>query len=80
MIEKLEGPTTHLECLGFKRDSQVIEVCLSVIKLCDLQFLIYQWVGRRLCERRELESLVEKLAHASKEVKPGKTFMRRIYV
>ena len=78
-IEKLEGPTPRLEFLGFELDSQSMEVRLSLSKLQELQALIHSWVGRKSCERRELESLVGKLAHAAKVVKPGKTFMRRMF-
>ena len=78
-IEKLEGPTPRLEFLGFELDSQDMEVRLSLAKLRELQTIIHQWVGRKSCERRELESLIGKLAHASKVVKPGKTFVRRMF-
>ena len=40
--------------------------------------LVHQWVGRKSCERKELESLAGKLAHAFRVVKPGKIFMRRM--
>ena len=75
-VEKLEGPTPRLEFLGFELDS---EVRLPLTELRDLQDLIQQWRGRKTCERRELESLVGKLSHAAKVVKPGKTFMRRMF-
>ena len=48
-------------------------------KLHELQDLIRSWVGRKSCVRKELESLVGKLAHAARVVKPGKTFMRRLF-
>lgn len=77
--EKVEGPTPCLEFLGFVLDSQALEVRLSLTKLQELRSLIHWWVGRRSCERKELESLVGKLAHAAKVVKPGKTFLRRMF-
>ena len=52
---------------------------MPLTKLRDLQELIQQWIGRKTCERRELESLVGKLAHAAKVVKPGKRFMLRMF-
>ena len=78
-VEKLEGPTPCLEFLGFELDSQAMKVRLSPTKLRELQTLVHQWVGKKTCERRELESLVGKLAHASRVVKPGRTFMRRMF-
>lgn len=38
-----------------------------------------EWIGRKGCSRKELESLVGKLGHAAKVVRPGKTFMRRLF-
>jgi len=48
-------------------------------KLVELQHLIKSWESQRSCTRRDLESLVGKLAHASQVVQPGKTFMRRMF-
>ena len=62
-LEKLEGPTSCLIFLGFQLHS---EVCLPHSKLEELLRLLRSWLGRK-----ELESLVGKLAHASTVVKPG---------
>ena len=78
-IEKLEGPTSCLTFLGFQLDSNRMEVRLPHPKLVELLELLQSWVGRRTCRRRELESLVGKLAHASTVVKPGRTFLRRMF-
>ena len=48
-------------------------------KLTELQQLIQSWVHHWSCTKKELESLVGKLGHASKVVHPGKTFMRRMF-
>ena len=48
-------------------------------KLTELQQLISSWIGRKKCTRKELESLVGKLGHASRVVPPGKTFLRRMF-
>ncbi len=45
----------------------------------ELANLLTQWKGRRGARRRELDSLVGKLAHASQVVQPGKTFMKRLF-
>jgi hypothetical protein len=78
-IEKVEGPATRIVFLGFELDSQGMQVRLPVVKLRELQALIKSWVGRKTCVKKELESLAGKLAHAARVVKPGKTFMRRMY-
>ena len=38
-----------------------------------------QWQGKKSSTKKELESLVGKLAFASRVVKPGKTFLRRMF-
>ena len=43
-------------------------------KLLDLQQTSLAWLGRCSCHKKELESLVGKLSHASRVVQPGKTF------
>ena len=58
--EKLEGP---LSCLVFELDSEAM-----IIRLPQLQFHIKSWVGRQSCIKKDLESLVGKLAHASQVV------------
>ena len=42
--------------------------------------LITTWLGKRSCTRRELESLVGKLQQASAVVRPGRMFLRRLFV
>ena len=79
-MDKLEGPGCQLTFLGFELDSSVLEIRLSSAKLTELQQLISAWVGHKSCSRRELESLVGKLGHATRVVLPGKTFMRRIWL
>ena len=37
--------------------------------------MIRDWQGRRSCQKRELQSLVGKLQHACKVVKPGRSFL-----
>ena len=78
-INKLEGPWTCLSFLGFEIDSLSMEIRLPYSKVTELQELLDQWLGRRSCTRKELESLVGKLAHACKVVRPGKTFLRRMF-
>ena len=77
--DKLEGPTTCLTFLGFEVDSIRGEIRLPRQKLGELRTEIHWWLGRKSCTKRELESLVGRLCHASRVVKPGKTFMRHLF-
>ena len=56
-----------------------MEVRLPHTKLVELLELLRAWLGRRTCRKKELESLVGKLAHASTVVKPGRTFLRWMF-
>lgn len=77
--DKLKGPTPRLTFLGFELDSITWEIRLQEAKLEELQDLVKGWLNRRLCTRQELESLVGRLAQASRVIRPGKTFMRRLF-
>ena len=74
--EKLEGPDVQLTFLGLELDSDAMVIRLPEGKLMELKALVQQWLGRKSCKRKDLESLVGKLGHACKVVQPGKTFLR----
>jgi len=77
--DKLEGLTTCLTFLGFQLDSTQWEVRLPHSKLEATWQEVRQWVERKSGTRKELESIVGKLAHATRVVKPGKTFRRHLF-
>lgn len=73
--DKLEGPTPRLTFLGFELNYIAWEIRLPRDKLKELRDLVNGWLDRHSCMRRELQSLVGRLAHASCVIKPRKTFM-----
>ncbi len=77
--EKKEGPTVALEFLGLEVNTADMVVMLPERKVVELKGLLQQWLDKKAIPRRELESLVGKLAHAAQVVQPGKTFMRRLF-
>ena len=77
--DKLEGPGMCLKFLGFVFDSGRMEIRLPHTKLQEIQLLIGEWQGKKSSTKKELESLVGKLAFASRVVKLGKTCLRRMY-
>ena len=77
--EKLEGPGTMLRFLGIEINTKEMSLWLPAEKLAELRLLVANWLGRKCCTVRELESLVGKLQHASKVVRPGRTFLRRMF-
>ena len=77
--DKLEGPSTCLTFLGFELDTRKMETRLPSHKLEELHQEVQLWAGRKSATRKELESVVGKLVHASRVVRPGKTFLRHLF-
>jgi hypothetical protein len=72
---KCEGLTTSLDFLGFELDNDALVARLPQPKLQRTQRLVEEWLQRRACKKRELESL---LSHLATVVRPGRTFVRRL--
>ena len=77
-VEKLEGPTVVLTFLGIVLDTLRLVIRLPNDKLEELKKLVAEWKGKGVCTKRELLSLIGKLAHATKVVTAGRTFLRRM--
>lgn len=76
--EKVEGPSTSLSFLGIELDTVLLMARLPPEKVAALQDLLRSWSGKRVCLRRDLESLLGHLHHAAKVVYPGRPFLRRL--
>lgn len=77
--EKCEGPATHIIFLGIEIDSLAMELRLPVDKLRRIQDELQRWQSKRRCTKRDLQSLLGVLQHAAAVVRPGRTFLRRLY-
>ncbi len=77
--QKLEGPTTVLTFLGIEVDTVAMQLRLPQEKLVELRELVASWRNRQLCIKKELQSLTGKLQHACSVVKPGRSFLRRLF-
>ena len=75
---KMDGPTTCLMFLGIEIDTVAGQLRLPGEKLQRLQALLRQWGDRKVCSRKNLESLVGMLNHACKVVRAGRSFLRRM--
>ena len=73
---KIERPTTCLTFLGIEIDTVEMQLRLPPPKLGRLKDLLETWRGRKVCSKRELESLIGHLSHACKVVRPGRRFLR----
>ena len=76
--KKVVGPVTVLEFVGIILDTVKGEMRLSDEKIQALKELIQKGHTRKACTKRELLSLIGKLAHACKVVRPGRLFLRRM--
>ena len=78
-LRETGGSQATRDFLGIKMDSIAMELRLPQKKISELKGLIRDWLGRRSCRKRELQSLVGKLQHACKVVKPGRSFLRQMF-
>ena len=76
--EKSEGPATVLPFLGIEIDSIAMELRLPADKLKHLQQILGQWRGKKVCKKRDLQSIIGSLSHACKVVRSGRAFTRRL--
>ena len=65
--------------LGIEIDSEALVLRLPRIKLQALKQRLASWRGRQSCTKSELQSLAGLLQHACKVVRPGRTFLRRVF-
>ena len=75
---KYEGSSAVITFLGMELDTVALEICLPADKLKRLKDLPKEWRGRKAGKKRDLLSLIGTLHHASKAVRQGRTFLRRL--
>lgn len=79
---KCEGPTCCLVFLGIVIDTVAMELRLPRQKLVHLSQLVEEWLckkPRASVRKRDLASLAGHLQHACVIVRPGRSFLRRIF-
>ena len=77
-MDKVEGPSSTLTFLGIELDSTLQELRLPLTKLNELLHELGKWQDRRKATKRQLLSLIGKLAFAAKVVPAGRLFTRRL--
>ena len=75
---KKEGPLTCMSFLGIELDTVAGELCLPSEKLHRLRALLQEWAHKKVCTRKELESMIGLLNHACKVVRSERPFLRRM--
>ena len=76
--DKIEGPSTLLTYLGIVINSLRMTIEVPDEKLLETTISLNKWYKRRTCTKRELKSLIGKLGHICKVVRPGRMFSRRL--
>ena len=76
--DKSVGPATSVCYLGIEIDSKAQVVRLPADKFAELLATLHLWRRKKKCTKRELLSLIGSLSFASKVVKPGRMFLRRL--
>ena len=76
--DKLVSPSHSLTFLGIELDTVCMEARLPEDKLTRIRTLLLSWLPRKKATKRDKLSLVGLLQHASKVVRPGRTFMARM--
>ena len=75
---KVVGPTTSLVFLGIHIDSVFQQVSLPGDKCSRLLAALSSWSDKRSASKRQLQSLLGHLNHASSVVRPGRPFLRNL--
>ena len=75
---KLVYPNTEMEFLGIIVDTVRSELRISNDRIQEIMQELTQWGKRRKCTKRNLLSIIGKLAFVSRVVKPGRTFVARM--
>ena len=78
-VHKTEGPATQVTFLGFQVDTLACQLRIPDDKLARLQNLVREWCNKHSCTRKELESLLGHLSHASIAVRPGRLYQRQLF-
>ena len=76
--EKIEGPARLLSFLGITIDLVKRQIRLDDEKLATLKELISSWLQRSHCTYKDIEAIAGSLYWATKVVRGGRTFLRRV--
>ena len=76
---KLEGPATCLSFLGIEFDTMAFQLRLPTDKLVRLKAELNTAISRKCMKKHNLQSLTGLLQHATKVIRPGRPFLRRLH-
>ena len=76
--KKLVSPSTRVTCLGVLIDTDAGTISIPPEKLTQINETVHQWLEKRSCTRRQLQSLLGLLLYIHKCVKPARIFLNRM--
>jgi hypothetical protein len=77
-IEKACPPATVMTFLGVEIDTLAMEIRVPQDKLVAIRERLPDWLHKRTCSKKELQSLIGRLAFIAKCVAPGRLFLSRL--
>ena len=77
-VDKTYGPRQVMDFVGITLDSVKMEARLPLDKIKKCQSLLHEFLAKKSCKRRELESLIGYLNFTCSVVLPGRPFLRRL--
>ena len=78
-LSKLEGPSSCLTFLGVEIDAIMMQAKLPPEKLSGLKQELRSAIDKTTMLKRDLQWLTGLLQFATREVKPGRPFLRQLY-
>jgi hypothetical protein len=76
--KKVEGPARIMTFLGVSIDCINRTLSLPSDKLIIMKLLCKQWLKKRKCTKRDLQSIIGKMNWCGRVLKGGRTFTRRL--
>ena len=76
--DKLCPPSTCMEFIGITFDAVTSTISIPANKIAEIMALVRTWQGRSCATKHQLQSLLGKLHHVSKCVKPAGLFVSRM--
>ena len=77
-FEKTFQPSKVMDFVGITLDSELMEARLPLEKIAKCYSLLDEFLSRKSCKKREMESLIGYLNFTCSVVLPGRAFLRRL--
>ena len=76
--KKVEAPCRVLTCLGIEFDMDKHIIRIPPAKLSEMIELCHQWAHKTSATKKQIQSLIGKLVHIGKCVRPERLFINRM--